>query len=116
MSARETAADALAEIRADDRSRWIATAVGAAAGLLAATFDPLGLVLGGALVAVPARDPYRGIGAALGFGSLVVAIFLLRLLVAGSIGPATGMGLPFALPVGIGLGLSVLGGLVRGLF
>lgn len=112
---RERTADALAEIRAEPRARWIATAVGAAIGLLAASVDPLGIVLGGALVAIPARDPYRGLGAALGFGLLLVAIFLLGLLAAGSLGPASGMGLPFALPFGIGLGLSVLGGLVRGL-
>jgi len=112
---RERAAEALASIRTDDQKRWIATLFGAAVGLLAAAFDPLGIVLGGALVAIPARDTLRGIGSALGFGLLVVAIFLLQLVVAGSLGPAAGMGLPFALPIGIGLGLSLLGGLVRGL-
>lgn len=114
MSTRDHAAEALEGIREDDRARWIATAFGAAVGLLAASFDPLGLVLGGALVAIPAEDAHRGLGAALGFGLLVLAIFAIGLFAAGSLGPASAMGVPFALPIGIGLGLPLLGGLVRG--
>ncbi|AGN00227.1 hypothetical protein L593_01370 [Salinarchaeum sp. Harcht-Bsk1] len=105
----------LDRIRAERRARWTATAIALGIGILAAFLDPLGIVLGAMLVALPAIDPYRGLLRGLGFGVLVVGLLAIQLFVAGTLGPAIGLGLPFYLAIGIGVGFGLLGGLVRGI-
>lgn len=107
-------ATTLERIRADRQLRWIATAAGLAIGIVAATIDPLGIVLGGALVALPARTPIRGVIRGVCFGVFVLGGFAVRLWLADAIGPAIDLGPPLWLAIGIGLGLGTLGGLVRG--
>jgi len=104
----------LDRVRSERRARWIATAIALGVGVLVAFVDPLGIVLGAMLVALPAIDPYRGLVRGLGFGLLVVGLLALQLVVAGALGPAIELGLPFYLAVGSGVGFGLLGGLVRG--
>ena len=105
----------LERVRSERRARWIATAIALGIGILAAFVDPLGIVLGAMLVALPAIDPYRGLLRGVGFGALVVGLLALQLVVAGALAPAIGLGLPFYLAIGIGIGFGLLGGLVRGI-
>lgn|GEM_PF-1814116 len=104
----------LETIRTERRQRWLATVLGLAAGALAATLDPLGIVLGGALLALPARSVVRGLLRGAAFGGLVVLGLAVQLQLAGTLGRAVDLGLPFGLAIGIGLGLGLLGGLARG--
>ncbi|GAB3684459.1 hypothetical protein GCM10028857_13480 [Salinarchaeum chitinilyticum] len=105
----------LERIRADRQARWVATAIAVGFGILAAILDPLGIVLGAMLVALPATDFYRGLLRGLAFGLLVVGLLGVQLLLAGTLGPAIGLGVPFYLAVEIGIGFGLLGGLVRGI-
>jgi len=105
----------LDRIRSERRARWLAPAVALGIGILAAFIDPLGIVVGSGLVALPAKSISRGILRGLGFGVLVVGLLVVQLLVAGTLGPAVALGLPFSLAVGIGVVFGLLGGLVRGI-
>jgi hypothetical protein len=105
---------ALDGVRTDDRRRRLATAVGLAVGLGFAWVHWLGLVVGGALVAVPRRRFLTAPVAGLGFGALVLVVFGLSLSLAGSLGAVLGMGRITLVAVGAGLGLPIVGALVRG--
>ena len=105
---------ALAEIRNDTRARWAALAAGAAVGLAAAWVHWYGLALGGALVGLASKDVKRGLVAGVGFGLLAWAVFAGLVASAGGLGAYLGTGRLLYLSVGIPVGLSALGSLVRG--
>lgn len=99
----------------ENRDRRLAVTVGAVVvGLGIAQVHWAGLLVAGALVALPQQSLGRGIAAGLGVGALVVALFLARFALAGTLGPVLGMGQPTWLALGIGLGLPTFGSLVRG--
>ena len=105
---------ALDDLRADRRRRRGATALALAVGLALVVVHWAGLVLLGALVALPQRTVGRGVVAGVGAGALVVLAFLADLALAGVLGPVLGMGQPAWLALAIGLGLPALGSLARG--
>ncbi len=106
---------ALDDLRADRRQRLAATAAAVVVGIGLATLHWAGLLIAGALVALPQRSVSRGIAAGLGVGVLVVVAFLVSLALAGTLGPTLAMGQPSLLALGIGLLLPPLGSLVRGI-
>ena len=105
---------ALDALRTDRRRRLLATVTGAVVGLALAPLHWSGLLLAGALVALPQRSVPRGVAAGLGVGVAVVVVFLAWLVVAGTLGPVLGMGQPAWLALGIGLALPAFGAVVRG--
>jgi hypothetical protein len=105
---------ALAEIRGDARARWAALAAGAAIGLLAAWVHWYGFLLGGALVGLASQDLKRGLAAGISFGLLGWAVFVGLVATTGALDAYLGMGRLLYLSIGIPVGLSTLGSLVRG--
>lgn len=104
--------DALDQARTQRRSHAAALAGAAALGLLFAWIHWLGLVLGGALVALVAPSLRRGAAYALGFGALVLVAFAV------SIGDSVLL-VPEMRPivyvtVASAIGLPLLGSLARG--
>lgn len=104
----------LAAIRTDELRSWLATVAAIVVGLALASVHWLGLIVGGALVALPAASTWRGLGAGFGFGVLAWLGFLGLLAVDGSVGAVAATGQPFYLSAGIAVGLGTLGGLARG--
>lgn len=105
--------DSLDQARTRRRSRAVALALAAALGLLFAWVHWLGLVLGGALVALVAPSLRRGVAYALGFGALVLVAFAV------SIGDSI-MLVPEMQPivyvtVAAAIGLPLFGSLARGI-
>jgi hypothetical protein len=107
---------ALAEIRGDTRARWAALAAGAVVGLLAAWIHWYGFLLGGALVGLASKDTKRGLLAGIGFGLLAWFVFAgLVATTGGLVGVVkyAEMGRLLYLSLGIPVGLSALGSLIR---
>ncbi|MFC4450299.1 hypothetical protein [Halorussus aquaticus] len=104
----------LTEIRTNRRERWFALAAGVAVGLAAAQVHWYGFVLGGALVGVVSKDAKRGLLAGISFGVLAWAFFAGLVAANGGLLKYAGMGRLLYLSVGIPVGLSALGSLVRG--
>jgi hypothetical protein len=100
-------------VRETVSTRWLALGVAAVTGLLVATVHPLGLLVGGALVSLPARDWKRGLLAGLGFGLLVLAVFAVLLALGGAFARYLAMGRITAVSVAIPLVLGTVGGLAR---
>lgn len=115
ISPRSTLTARLATIRADDRHRVAVVAVGLVLGLGLGAVHWLGLVLGGAVVALPARTVPRGIAAGVGLGVLELAVFGGLLAAQGALGPALETGTVGGVAVAVGLVAPVLGSLVRGI-
>ncbi|WP_435349627.1 hypothetical protein [Haloarchaeobius sp. HRN-SO-5] len=108
--------DRLDDVRSDDRDRWALTAVAVLAGVGLSLVHWSGLLVAGALVALPQRSVARGLAAGVGVGVLVSLVaFLVPLTLTGSVSSVAEMGVVAALPVGIGLALPAFGALVRGL-
>ncbi|KPN31805.1 hypothetical protein SY89_02558 [Halolamina pelagica] len=105
---------ALAGLRADRERRLAATVAAVGLGLALATVHWSGLLLAGALIALPQRSLRRGVAAGVAMGGLVVAAFLAQLALAGTVGPTLAMGQPSWLALGIGLLLPAFGSLARG--
>lgn len=105
----------LAALRADERRRAGLIAVGLAVGLGVGSLHWFGLVLGGALVALPARSVRRGLVHGLSLGLVALLAFAALLAGHGALGPALGTGPVGALTLGIGVAAPLLGSLVRGL-
>lgn len=103
----------LGAIRADDRRRLALGAAGVVLGLGLGYYHWFGLVLGGALVALPARTVGRGVAAALGLGLLELAVFVILLAGNGALGPAISTGTVGVVGVLVGLAGPVLGSLAR---
>ncbi|MFB6354532.1 MAG: hypothetical protein ABEJ92_10665 [Halobacteriales archaeon] len=107
--------DWLRSLRADDRRRAAVVAAGVVLGLGLGYLHWLGLVLGGALVAIPARSVPRGLAAGLGLGVLELVVFGGLLFAHGALGPALSTGTVGLVGVAVGLAGPLLGSLVRGL-
>jgi lipopolysaccharide export LptBFGC system permease protein LptF len=113
MSA-DSLAGELATLREDRRRRLAVTAGAVVLGLVLAVVHWAGLLVAGALVALPQRSFGRGVAAGVGMGALIVVGFLGQLALAGTFDPVLAMGQPSLLALGIGLLLPAFGSLVRG--
>lgn len=104
---------AFRKLRADRQARLGATLSGVALGLLAAWFHPVGLVVGGAAVALPQRTIPRGVAAGLAFGLVAVAATLLVVWLGNG---TAGLGAALAMRqvTGVSVALALAGGLVGG--
>jgi len=105
---------ALDDLRGDRRQRLAVTTVAVVVGFGLATLHWAGLLIAGALVALPQRSVSRGLAAGVGVGVLAVLAFLATLALAGTLGPTLAMGQPSLLALGIGLLLPPFGSLLRG--
>lgn len=105
---------ALDRLREDRRRRLAVTATAALVGLALAILHWAGLLVAGALVALPQRSLSRGIAAGVGVGVAVVLGFLVVFALSGTLGPVLAMGQPGLLALGIGLLLPPFGSLLRG--
>jgi len=103
----------LAAVRDDPTRRWVALALAAVVGLAAAWVHWFGLVLGGALVGLVSSRLRWAVVAGLGFGALVLVTFVVA---SPALSPGELLALrpPVYVTVGAGLGLPLLGSLVRG--
>ncbi len=105
---------ALAGLRDDRRRRLAATGVAVVLGLALASVHWSGLLLAGALVALPQRSLRGGVAAGVAMGVLVLLAFVARLALAGTLGAGLAMGQPTLLALGLGLALPAFASLVRG--
>ena len=105
----------LDDLRADPTQRVAFIAIGALVGLALAWFHWIGLLIGGALVSLPAMNLKRGVLTGLGFGVLILLVFGGLLALHGSLGRGVEMGQITALAVAIPLVLGAIGGLARAL-
>ncbi|WP_053948608.1 hypothetical protein [Halolamina sediminis] len=110
----DSSVSGLAGLRNDRRRRLATTAVAIVLGLVLSLFHWTGLLVAGALVALPQRSLGRGVAAGVGMGALVVVGFLGQLALAGTLDPVLAMGQPSLLALGIGLLLPAFGSLLRG--
>lgn len=104
---------ALERVRTDRRPHAAAVVVAVGLGLALSWLHWMGLVLGGALVALVASTPWRGVAGAVGFGALALVVFAV------SLGSSTGAVLEMTpivyVTVASGIGLPLLGSLLRGI-
>lgn len=105
----------LASIRSDDRQRALVVLGGVLIGLGLGSLHWFGLVLGGAIVALPARTFPRGLAYGLGLGVIGLVVFGGLLAWKGALGPVLSTGMVGGLAVVIGLAAPLLGSLSRGL-
>ncbi|MFW5948424.1 MAG: hypothetical protein ACOCSD_02360 [Halolamina sp.] len=105
----------LTALRRDSRRRLVVTVALVGVGLGLALVHWAGLLVAGALVALPQRSFLQGVAAGASFGVLVVVAFLAVFALAGTLGPVLAMGQPTWLAVGIGLGVPTVGSLSRGI-
>lgn len=110
-----TLTDRLTALRSNPRTRWLGFAIGAIVGLALASIHWVGLVVGGALVGLFARDLPRAVVAGLAFGVVALLAFAAWLALAGALGVYLEMGQILAVSVAIPLVGGALGSLVRGL-
>lgn len=104
----------LAAVRADPDRRRTAQVAGAVAGLVLAAVHPVGLVVGGALVGLPAADLPRAVAAGAAFGVLALVAFAIVLAAGGALGGYLAMGTVTAVSVVVALVLPAVGALARG--
>ncbi|WP_227131255.1 hypothetical protein [Halorubellus salinus] len=91
------------------------TALAVVVGVALASVHWLGLVVGGALVALPQGSLPRGLLAGFLFGGVVLSVFLVDLAAAGAAGGFLRFGLLRDVAVAMALGLPTFGALARGL-
>lgn len=103
----------LSATREDPTARSVATLAALVAGLALAQVHWIGLLAGGAAVALPQRSVPRGLLAGLGFGVVAWITFLASLWTTADAGLYASMGQVALLSAAIPLGLGLLGGLVR---
>ena len=113
--AETTGQNTLDSLRETPRYHWLALVGACLVGLIAASVTWVGIFIGGALVGLLTANLRRAVLASVGFGILLVVVWLALLGLAGTGGAALSMGQFSALPFVIALSLSFLGGLVRGL-
>ncbi|ELY87839.1 hypothetical protein C483_18118 [Natrialba hulunbeirensis JCM 10989] len=103
----------LKSVRSEPRRRAVALVLAAGLGVVFAWLHWIGLVIGGALVGLVSTTFRRALVTAVGFGLVVLGLFVI------SLGGATAQVLEMApivyLTVGAAIGLPVLGSLVRGI-
>lgn len=109
----DRAGTALERVRADPRPHAVAVVVAVALGLALSWLHWIGLVLGGAFVALVAPTVRRGVAGAIGFGAIVLVVFALSL--GSSVGAVLEMTPIVYLTVVSALGLPLLGSLLRGI-
>lgn len=109
-----TVAGALDTVRETRRYRAIAIGTGVVVGLVVANVHWGGIVIGGMLVGIASRDLPRAVLAGVGFGLLVLGLWVLLLWNASALGRTVEMGEFVLLPVVMAIGLAVLGSVVRG--
>lgn len=107
--------DRLTAVRSDPRQRRIVVAAGVLLGLGLGSLHWFGLVIGGAVVALPARTVPRGLGYGLALGVSQLLVFAGLLAWQGALGPALSTGMVGGITVVIGLAVPLLGSLVRGI-
>lgn len=107
--------ESLEWIRTNPSRRWLATTVAILAGLAVAVLHPIGLLVGGALTALPQRRLWTGLLGGLGFGMVALAAFGAGLAVQGALATAIETGEIIAVTVASALVLPLLGSLTRGL-
>lgn len=108
-----TPADRLSRLRENDRQRAMVALGGLLIGLGLGSLHWLGLVLGGAIVALPARTIPRGLAAGLGLGVVGLVVFAGLLAWQGALGAALTTGVVGGIAVIVGLAAPLLGALVR---
>jgi hypothetical protein len=108
-----TPADRLGALRTDDRQRAMVVLGGVLIGLSFGSLHWTGLVLGGAIVALPARTIPRGLAHGLGLGVIGLVVFAGLLAWQGALAGALTTGMVGAITVVIGLAAPVVGSLVR---
>jgi hypothetical protein len=108
-------ATGLCRVREESKPHWVALVVAIVAGLALSTVHWLGLVVGGALVGLVAASLRRALLSGLGFGLLVVVVWVLVLVLSGALGKVTAMGEIAGLGVAVALVAPVFGSLVRGI-
>jgi len=104
----------LRRVREEPVPHWMALVVAIVLGLALSTVHWLGLVAGGALVGLVAVSLRRALVAALGFGVLVVLVWMVLFALSGSLGAVLVMGELAWLGVAIALLAPVVGSLARG--
>jgi len=92
------------------------TVVAVVVGLGVAWVHWVGLIVGGALVALPQRSFRLGVAAGIGFGGLVAVVNVALLAASGpaAVSTAVAMTQVFGVSVAAPLAAGVVGGLVRG--
>lgn len=103
-----------AAVRRNPGQRRLVLLVGVVVGLALAQLHWLGLVVGGALVALPQPSLRRGVAAGFGFGVLAWVLFLVGLWFAGVAGLYPEMGQVAVVVGAIAVVCGLLGGLARG--
>ncbi|MFC7074270.1 hypothetical protein ACFQJ7_06920 [Halovenus rubra] len=93
---------------------WGGLLVACLIGLIVSSFHWSGIILGGALVGALAETVRRAILSGIGFGLIVVLTWASLIALSGNLTDVAAMNEIALLPVGITLGLSVLGSLFRG--
>lgn len=107
------AGDVLERVRTEPRPHAAAVIVAVGTGLVLSWLHWIGLVVGGALVALTGATLWRGVAGAIGFGVLVLVAFALSL--GSSAWTVLEMTPVVYLVVASALGLPLLGSLARGI-
>lgn len=108
-----TYADRLGALRTDDRQRAMVVLGGVLIGLGLGSLHWFGLVIGGAVVALPARTIPRGLAFGLGLGVIGLVVFVGLLSWQGALAPALTTGTVGVITVVVGLAAPLLGSLIR---
>lgn len=107
--------DRLSALRSNPRQRRLVVAAGVLLGLGLGSLHWFGLVIGGAVVALPARTVPRGLGLGLALGVVELLVFGGLLTWQGALGPALSTGIVGGITVVIGFAAPIVGSLVRGI-
>ncbi|UTF52919.1 hypothetical protein [Natronosalvus rutilus] len=108
-----TARATLTRIRTERPLHLLALLISVGLGLALSWLHWIGLVVGGVLVGLVARNLPKALGYGLGFGLVVLVVFAFVL--GSGRGPALEMAPAIYLTVGAALGLPILGSLARGI-
>lgn len=92
MRNRRVSLPGLRTVRRTAQLRWAAFILATLVGLGLASLHWLGLLVGGAMVSVPAQSPRRGLAAGVCFGLFAWGTFLLLLVLAGTLPAVLGTG------------------------
>jgi hypothetical protein len=114
MTALAQVDDALAEVREDPTYHWVGLVAGIILGLALASIHWIGLIIGGMFVGVVAANLVRALFAGLGFGILVVLLWMALVWYAGSLSEVLAMGQIAWVAIAMGLVLPMFGSLIRG--
>jgi len=111
----EEVTDRLRLLREDPAYHWVGLLVAIVVGVALSTVHWLGLVAGGALVGLLAASVRRAVLAALGFGVIVLLVWVVLFAFAGSLGEVLATGRLVVVGTAMGLLAPVLGSLARGI-